>query len=145
MLPHVKTHSKWVLDSTTGPLKESVRLLVVRPGVSVRRLLAFRREMGMARREMGTYLLPHVKTHSKWVSLPQLKTHSKTEGKIDDSLPCGSCFVLDYPPPARRIGQRWRATRAPAQVSIRMGRARRSALCFAAHPVLGKAINSWLS
>ena len=89
-------------------------------------------------------LLPHVKTHSKWVSLPHLKTHSKTQGKIDGSLLWGSGFVLELTVPARRIGQRWRATRAPAQVSIRMGRATRSALCFAAHPVLGKAINSWL-
>src|SRR5829696_5825014 len=86
-------------------------------------------------------ILPHVKTHSKWVSLPQLKTHSKCERKNGGSLRlvCGS--VLESLAPARRIGQRWRATRAPSPVSIRMGRAKCSAL-FAAHPVLRKALNS---
>jgi len=55
-------------------------------------------------------------------------------------LVCGA--VLESLAPARRIGQRWRATRAPSPVSIRMGRATRSAL-FVVHPVLGKAINSF--
>ena len=87
-------------------------------------------------------LLPHLKTHSKWPSLPHLKTHSKCECKNGGSLRfvCGS--VLESMTPARRIGQRWRATRAPLPVSIRMGRAACSALSFA-HPVLRKAINSF--
>jgi len=78
---------------------------------------------------------------SQFDSLPQLKTHSKFERKNGGSLRrvCGS--VLESLAPARRIGQRWRATRAPWSVSIRMGRAKCSALS-AAHPVLRKAINS---
>src|SRR5688500_10296048 len=88
-------------------------------------------------------LLPHLKTHSTWDSLPHLKTHSKCEWEIDGELPARCCAVLEFHVPARRIGQRWRATRAPSSVSIRMGRAKRSALS-AAHPVLRKALNSWL-
>src|SRR5688572_32036549 len=49
--------------------------------------------------------------------------------------------MIEFDWPARRIGQRWRATRAPTSVHIRMGRALCSAL-YAAHPVCGKAINS---
>src|SRR5690349_10901297 len=87
-------------------------------------------------------LLPHVKTHSKWHSLPHLKTHSKCECKTGGSLRLVCNYVLESVTPARRIGQRWRATRAPSPVSIRMGRAKRSALSVA-HPVLRKAINSF--
>ena len=47
------------------------------------------------------------------------------------------CLLL-----ARRIGFRWRATRAPRRVAVRMGGADRPAFSVPAHPVACKAINS---
>ena len=48
--------------------------------------------------------------------------------------------------PVRRIGQRWRATWAPTQVAVRMGRVEHHpALAFPANLVAHKAINSTMT
>ena len=70
-----------------------------------------------------------------------MKKYSKWFAKCEGLLPAQLSLVIEFVLPARRIGQRWRATRAPMPVHIRMGRALCSALS-AAHPVCRKAINS---
>src|SRR6516225_1410910 len=62
-------------------------------------------------------------------------------GNLFSFLNCSDKVSL----PARRIGQRWRATRAPPPVSIRTGRAAMSCSFLSpARSVLRKAINSLL-